>query len=601
MATLVKVPRVLLLAGIILIFLVLTTNRFYYNDEGAYPLPPPIDHSIPKEGVAAHAATAATTPQDSKNGVEKPFAAGGYSSEHPPGQEAGSGSAASPITVSEPASGATGADSAASSPAEEPVAPGPSNNVQSTTTPAKPPSPPGSQEQQQNINNNAHDQQQSPVAALSPCEDLKFLTSVHSQQPLTDKVRYQRICIEPIFSTDVDRHAVANLSTSLFGSEATVNINECEAATLPECTRIKLKVPEPYDIDHDVSHLVFGVATDYQRLLESIDAFAHWLARPGGRGAKLVALLADYSWHKDVEIEALLEEFRDADINVQLVRPLRETDTVSDSHFAVLAHMLESNPEAQWYGLLDDDTFFPRGLKPLSDALATLDYTQDQYVGALSEDFEAVRTFGFMAFGGAGVYLSAPLAKTLGSHLHECIHGATGAEGDIIIRDCVYSNSKAKLTTLPGLFQQDLKDDASGFFESGVEAINFHHWKSWYNDPVVDMAAAALYCGDCFLQRWQFGDDTVFTNGYSIVKYLYDVRNIDLNQMEGTWTNADRDFDFSIGPLRRKLVRDEKKSYKLKAADFTDNGNLHQLYVWDGNPATGEADGVIEVVWQKGN
>ncbi|ETS88266.1 hypothetical protein PFICI_02094 [Pestalotiopsis fici W106-1] len=573
MATFVKVPRVFLLAGFILIFLFLSTNRFYYNDENAYPLPPPIDHSTPNERVAAHAA--ATTPEESKKIiVEKPFAAGGYG-----------GGSGSPIVASEPATGATSADSAAV--VEGVGAPG------ASTTP-------GPQKQQQDINNNnAHNQHQSPAAALGPCEDLKLLRSVHSQQQLTEKVRYQRICLEPIFSADVDRHAITSLPTSLFGSEATVNINECESAQVPECTRVQLKVPEPYDKHHDVSHLVFGVATDYQRLQESIDAFAHWLSRPGGRGAKLVALLVDYSSYKDVEIEALLEEFRDADINVQLVRPLRETYTVSHSHFTVLAQMLESNPEAQWYGLLDDDTFFPRGLKPLSDALAKLDHTQDQYVGALSEDFEAVRTFGFMAFGGAGVYLSAPLAKTLGNHIHECISGATMAEGDIIIRDCVYSNSKAKLTTLPGLFQQDMKDDASGFFESGVEAINFHHWKSWFNAPVVDMAAAALYCGDCFLQRWQFEDDTIFTNGYSIVKYLYDVRNIDLNQMEGTWTNAGRSFDFSIGPLRRKLVRDEKKSYTLKAADFADGGNLHQLYVWDGNPATGEADGVIEVVWQK--
>jgi hypothetical protein len=241
----------------------------------------------------------------------------------------------------------------------------------------------------------------------------------------------------------------------------------------------------------------------------------------------------------------------------------------------------------------------PRGLKPLSDALATLDFTQDYYVGALSEDFQAVRSFGFMAFGGAGVYLSAPLARTLGNQLHKCIDEATGTEGDIIIRDCVYRNSKAKLTILPGLFQQDLKDDASGFFESGVQAINLHHWKSWYQEPVVEMATAALYCGDCFLQRWKLDTHTVFTNGYSIVNYLYEADDIGLDQMEGTWSNANRDFDFSIGPLRRKLVSDEKKSYRLRSAELTKNGVLKQLYVWQGDSENDENDEVIEVIWRK--
>lgn len=241
----------------------------------------------------------------------------------------------------------------------------------------------------------------------------------------------------------------------------------------------------------------------------------------------------------------------------------------------------------------------PRGLKPLSDALGTLDPSKDVYAGALSEDFMAIRTFGFMAFGGAGAYLSAPLAWTLGAQIQQCVEGAADLEGDIIIRDCVYSNSRAKLTMLPGLYQQDLKDDASGFFESGLEPINLHHWKSWYKEPVVKLAAAAIYCGDCFLQRWRFGADVVFTNGYSIAKYIHGVKHLDLETMEGTWTNANQDFDFSIGPLRRKLVQGEKKVYKLIDAEISDSGVLKQLYRWEGNSAVGEDDGIVEFVWKQ--
>lgn len=38
-------------------------------------------------------------------------------------------------------------------------------------------------------------------------------------------------------------------------------------------------------------------------------------------------------------------------------------------------------------------------------------------------------------------------------------------------------------------------EDMRGFFESGVEPLNLHHWKSWYHEPVVEMAKATAFCG----------------------------------------------------------------------------------------------------------
>lgn len=119
----------------------------------------------------------------------------------------------------------------------------------------------------------------------------------------------------------------------------------------------------------------------------------------------------------------------------------------------VLVRMVEeSGPETKWFCLLDDDTFFPH-LEPLSDALSRIDHTSDAYVGALSEDFPSVQTFGLMAYGGAGVYLSAHLARKLGQPelAAACMQESPPHLGDIIIRDCVYHHSKAKLTRLPGL------------------------------------------------------------------------------------------------------------------------------------------------------
>ncbi|KAH8645507.1 hypothetical protein BX600DRAFT_369140, partial [Xylariales sp. PMI_506] len=421
------------------------------------------------------------------------------------------------------------------------------------------------------------------------------LRHAQTQRRFSKTVRYSRKCIQPVFSSKVNRDEVVQLPGAIDADQITVDVENCSNIRPAKCVPVQLKVPRPYSKAGNYSHVMFGIATDFDRLRLSVPTFAHWLK---GSEAKLVALVTDLRQRTRSEVADLEQKFTKAGVDARVVGPVDESFSTSQSHFAVLVHMLKENdPMVKWYGLVDDDTFFP-DLKPLSDALSTLNHDTDVYAGTLSEDFMNVRIFGFMAYGGAGAYLSAPLAKKLGSRLEKCIQEASGDEGDIIIRDCVYKISKAKLTLLPGLYQQDLRDDASGFFESGVNAINFHHWKSWFRAPVMDMATASTFCGSCLLQRWQFGADTILSNGYSIVKYTGGLGSIDLSTMEGTWSNANPDFDFSIGPLRRKLWPHEKKSHKLIAAKIDENGHLKQLYLWKGDAESGEMDEVIELVWE---
>lgn len=143
----------------------------------------------------------------------------------------------------------------------------------------------------------------------------------------------------------------------------------------------------------------------------------------------------------------------------------------------------------------------------------------------------------------------------------------------------------------------------SGFFESGVQPLNLHHWRSWYHEPVTRMAAAAKFCGNCFLQRWMFGADTVLSNGYSIAVYPPDVlNNIDLERTEHTWNHIYEDmnpeYDFTIGPLRDR-VGGEKKSYKLVNTEISSHGHImNQLYIFRGNRDLGELDEAVELVWR---
>ncbi|KAI1401822.1 glycosyltransferase family 31 protein [Hypoxylon fuscum] len=441
---------------------------------------------------------------------------------------------------------------------------------------------------------NVGDEHQLPLPDPKDCpKDLEFLVRSSIDLELTERVRYTRRHIQPVFSNSVDRDDVVNITEPLVQGDVEVDLYDCGDVVIPQQAPIQLHVPKPYPVA-TFTHLAFGIATEYSRLNNSISPFSHWLS---GTGAKLVVIVTDAKGKSSDEMEQLQRDFEVAGINATLVKPINDAFTTSQNHFAVLVNMLEhSNPDVEWYGLLDDDTFFP-SLKPLSDSLAKLNHQVDAYVGALSEDFASVRNFGFMAFGGAGAFLSPPLAKKLGDQALKCIDETTSKEGDTIIRDCVYTNSRAKLTILPGLYQQDIVNDVSGFFEAGVKPLNLHHWKSWYKEPVEKMAKVAKFCGDCFLQRWRFGSDTVFSNGYSVATYRDGVASVDLQYMEGTWSKAGSDFDFSLGPLREPYPADQKKSYKLREVEFTEKGDLKQLYVRVGNSSIGELDQVLELIW----
>ncbi|KAH6675256.1 hypothetical protein F5X68DRAFT_157853 [Plectosphaerella plurivora] len=436
-----------------------------------------------------------------------------------------------------------------------------------------------------------------PEAELArPVKPAKCATSemkhlAKSDLGLTDSVVYSRRCIKPMASSSVERNFVANITDSFFKTKTELDLTSCEPVQLDNCDPLPLHVHDAYP-QTTYPHMVFGVSTSFERFKESVGPFAFWLA---GSQSKFIGVVSDHDKHPEF---AILETiFRDAGIDAKFVKPTHPELSVSQSHFTMIRDMVAaSGPETQWFGLLDDDTFFP-SLYRLSDALSRFDHTKHAYVGALSEDFRAVRGFGYMAFGGAGIFLSAALARDLEPLIETCLREARHMEGDGLIRDCTYHHSKAKLTMLPGLQQMDISKDASGFYEGGTDPISVHHWKSWYEAPVTKMSTAVRVCGDCFLQRWRLGEDTVFTNGYSIAIYPDGTKNLDLSTMESTWNPGDGAYDYSIGPLRTKMEPTQKKQYKLADAEFLDNGRLRQIYVYKSR-APETKDEVVELIWE---
>jgi len=376
----------------------------------------------------------------------------------------------------------------------------------------------------------------------------------------------------------------------------TVNLTSCRPAILPPCEPIRLRVPRPPP-NRRYPYLLFGVSTTYERLQVAGTAFSHWLA---GSGSRLVAVIYEEQ-HRPTGSQNLGEleaEFGALGVPLKAVPPRNKTLSIAQNHFAMLADLLDAaTPETRWLGLMDDDTFFP-SLYNLDLELAKHDHRRPAWLGALSEDADAVKRWGYMAYGGAGVFLSVPLARRLLPRMTECLDEARLGTGDVILSDCVANHTTTTLTVIPGLHQHDLYGDLSGFYESGVRPLSVHHYRGWYREPLPLMAAVAKLCGDCFLQRWIFGDDTLFANGYSVTQYRGGVAAIDLDRMETTWSQPGHSFDHSMGPLRPPLDEDEKKSYRLRDAVADRHGSLRQIYVHRGDVGKEQMDEVLELIWE---
>ncbi|MCJ1420616.1 hypothetical protein MMC32_006974 [Xylographa parallela] len=365
---------------------------------------------------------------------------------------------------------------------------------------------------------------------------------------------------------------------------------EQQLRTQAQCaapTKVSVPISKPHT---DASHIIFGVSTTVERLESSVSQMQHWLAHTQ---ARLIALVEPSAASGTLETH-----MRTLGIDVTIQH---SNETFNDRYFALIRALHAARrPTTHWAGLVDDDTFF---LSPsaLVARLATHDHTAEQYVGGLTEDFRQVGYFGYMAYGGAGIFLSAPLLTHLNSVYPECRRRYRHLpHGDGRLAQCIYRHTTAKLTPEPGLHQVDLHGDPSGFYEAGrAQPLSIHHWRHWYLVDVVRLSAVAAVCGDAgLLRRWRFADGWYLTNGYSVVRY--GAWDVDDAAMELTWDRpggevSEEGYEHSLTPLR---ARDQGKvSYRLEGV-VRAGEVVRQFYVY--RPGEGREDGVLEVSWEGG-
>ncbi|KAI9644601.1 hypothetical protein NHQ30_006622 [Ciborinia camelliae] len=454
-------------------------------------------------------------------------------------------------------------------------------------------------------------------------DSFAWLDKYNLSYPL--KVAHRDIIAKPNHGA---RPSITTMQESLFDRQVTIQREELsDNRVVDHCSPLTLEVPYPPTHKIDASHIIFGLQTTIERLRDTKPHLARWLPNTGARLYAIVKESEEIPASKS-DMAQLQKEYRKAGMDVTIIPPVEEEDFFNQRYFSLINIMYAArNKNTKWTVLLDDDTFFP-SFRALLDELALHDHTKPQYIGGLSEDWEAVRTYGQMAFGGAGIFLSTPLAQIIHDNNDECKNNMRFTSGDTLVMDCIYLHSSAKLKPIEGLSQIDLIGDHAGFYENGRRILSLHHWKAGsmtkYPYEMDKMHLVSDVCDECFLQRWQFKNDVVLTNGFSIAKYPdgslergarrqlnnnltlaigHDV-GVDLRKTEATWDNKNMDVLHSLAPTRPALNEEQKKSWMFLDSFLVENGYVvRQVYLRRGIEGEGdmrkESDEVLILNWRQ--
>jgi len=441
---------------------------------------------------------------------------------------------------------------------------------------------------------------------------------------LGEKFEYTKRYVQPI-RNGITRKPVTRLSQSFLTDYIKiVDVNkQHQTETCPEPLTIPVS-RSPFPKTVNASDFMFGVSTTYKRFTDPrtspVKEWTYWLTdgKQKSNGGKLILMLLDAS---DDELDEVGDQLTDAGIDVDVFRS-DPNQPMAVRYLTLVPTMYDhlQRETRKWLVTCDDDTFFP-SMHALIGRFEEYDYEAPMYIGTFSEDVNNVARHGSQAFGGAGVFLSIPLAEMVADSYESCkmdikvreSNSGWGPQGDILLRKCIYENTDTTLTLLNDLWQLDIYGDPSGFYESGIKPLSLHHYRGagWHVAHPWHYTKVAHICGeDCTLQRFQTADDFIISNGFSVAQYPQGI-DFDLQQFERTFSAAPDDkgwnLDFAFGPQRHSLAKTGRKiSWDLQEAEIMDDGSVSQVYVrkrddwrWkneDGSPMR-NLDGILELVW----
>lgn len=432
---------------------------------------------------------------------------------------------------------------------------------------------------------------------------------------LADVFEYSRQCLTAKPAWGLCRSSVQHVPSPLFreGHERKTRVVNMSRGRLPSCENtiaIDVSRCSPQK-QIDTSPLMLGVATTLKRLRESLPTFSRWLSNTGSPLLVLLVDQPDLSCIAD-DLNKLHSSAAEMAMSFHFAPYTGgANDTEGLKNFALVQAFHEKiEPQTQWFGIIDDDTFFI-SLPQAYQALEAYDSTSPWYIGTLTEGSARVKHEDQKAWGGAGFFISRPLMAILSSHSPECRRLDQGF-GDTLWRNCIRASTSpvVPLTQLRGLHQMDMWGDVSGIYESGlVPLLTIHHWKSWHFHPVPNAHIVTDVTGpDSFLQRYRFTDDVVLTNGFSAVRYpngLPDLDRVELTMIADVGGDHIADaleFHPSMGRTRPALVLGQDKlQWKFRHSFNDGEGTVRQFYVRPADSNTnGSLDSVVEIDWIRG-
>jgi hypothetical protein len=377
----------------------------------------------------------------------------------------------------------------------------------------------------------------------------------------------------------------------------------------------------------DASELLFGVATNYQRLvandLARIKMWARFLTN-GHRqsnGATLVVLLEKASASQVEEVDKYLEVYgidayiasSDGEMSMpQRYMELAKILTNFDSQLAV------RNQEKFWYALIEDTIFFPN-LSYLLDRLSGYNSDRENYVGLPSERADWIASKdGITTSGGGAVFMTQSLVKELPKlpcfgDKEMPMPRVLRRNWDNMLQDCLMRQKDLKLHAIPSFYSPI--DDVPGSFmesyETGMQPLILKQADERHGLDANMAHKVTNVCGEaCFMQRYVFRDRFVLINGVEIVEYPKDVRysrrGTSPRSMVGGKTNlyvADElILDSPPDDWAVLDYRGHKKVWRLYDSVSVEDGSVYQAYV---NKAEGmggkeedDMDSVIVLIWE---
>jgi hypothetical protein len=422
---------------------------------------------------------------------------------------------------------------------------------------------------------------------LSPPSRISTLDLLHLQPHIkTQTFKYARRTIRTK-QVAMEREDLTRVNETLFGSPLILDKENLTSITVASPPVLELRVP--LTPKADTSIMAFGMATKIPRLQQAIPQLAHWLP------------------HTEAQVHVIAPA-HDDDLPVE--RSIRKlgidlTITSSDlpfpkAYFSIIKKLYETrNPQTKWLVMMDDDTFIPSLPYLVKHLEKNYDASEQVMVAATSDNLKQVQSWGLIPFGGGGIFVSVPLAAALVKPevWHACMN-STKDQGDQIVNECLNYHSAIRPTFDLGLHQMDISGDSAGYFESGRRLLTVHHWKTWFDFNVPMAANVSKACGqECVFQRWLFDENTVLSNGFSIVDYPKGINETTLGQVEKTWEGEMWMFYHKIGPLREPLQKEEKKAARLVEASIIPQVGVRQVYIESADGVANGMDRVEELLW----